>query len=269
MSELTFIGLGLSDQRSISLKGLDLTRGSDCVFAEFYTGLMPHLDLRELEELVGKPIQLLKRTDVEEHAQERILGRIQGKKGVLLVPGDPMMATTHIDLRLRAEKAGIKTRVIPGASIFSAVCAATGLQAYRFGRTVTIPYTKSQRPPESPYDHIKANLGSGLHTLVLLDIMAEMNYYMPIQEGLEYLLRVDLTRKEKVMDENRLIVGVARAGADDQTVKTGNIDELLRYDFGGPPHCLIVPSRLHFMEAEALQVLTGAKPESLKSYMST
>jgi diphthine synthase len=99
--------------------------------------------------------------------------------------------------------------------------------------------------------------------------MAEMNYYMPIQEGLEYLLRVDLTRKEKVMDENRLIVGVARAGADDQTVKTGNIDELLRYDFGGPPHCLIVPSRLHFMEAEALQVLTGAKPESLKSYMST
>lgn len=269
LSELAFIGLGLSNERSISLQGLDLARESDCVFAEFYTSLMPQLDLKELEELVGKPIELLKRTDVEEYAQQRILGKIRGKKAVLLVPGDPMMATTHIDLRLRAEKAGIKTRVIPGASIFSAVCAATGLQAYRFGRTVTVPHTESGRPPESPYDHIKTNLGNGLHTLTLLDIVAERNYYMPIREGLEYLLQIELSRKESVIHDNRIVVGVARAGASDETVRTGVINELLRYDFGGPPHCLVVPSKLHFMEAEALQVLTEAKPELLKPYMLT
>jgi len=35
-------------------------------------------------------------------------------------------------------------------------------------------------------------------------------------------------------------------------------------DFGGPLHCLIIPSDLHFMEAEALVVLGGA-PERILS----
>jgi diphthine synthase len=32
-------------------------------------------------------------------------------------------------------------------------------------------------------------------------------------------------------------------------------------DFGGPLHCLMIPSDLHFMEAEALVELAGAPKE--------
>ena len=126
MSHLTFVGLGLNDERGISLQGLNVAREADCVFAEFYTSLMPQLDIRNLERLTGKPILVLERSDVEEQAERMILEEIRGKKAAFLVPGDPMVATTHVDLRLRAEKAGIKTKVVPGASIFSGICALTG-----------------------------------------------------------------------------------------------------------------------------------------------
>jgi len=268
LSQLTFVGLGLNDERGISLRGLDLAREADCVFAEFYSSLMPQLDVRKLESLIGKPILLLKRSDVEENAQHAILDKMRGKKAAFLVPGDPMVATTHIDLRLRAERAGIKTKVIPGASIFSVICALTGLQAYKFGRTVTLPHIETGKLPESPYDHIKTNLDVGLHTLALLDIAAERNYYMTIREGLEYIRKVELRRKEHVVGDRGLLVGAARAGAEDAVVKAGTMSELLDYDFGGPPHSLVVPSRLHFMEAEALQTLAGANQEDIKSYVS-
>ena len=37
MDELAFIGLGLFDEKDITLKGLDAARDADIVFAEFYT----------------------------------------------------------------------------------------------------------------------------------------------------------------------------------------------------------------------------------------
>jgi len=269
LSHLTFVGLGLCDEHGMSIRGLNLAREVDCVFAEFYTSLMPQLEIRNLERLIGKPVLVLERGDVEERADHMIFEKVRGRKAAFLVPGDPMMATTHVDLRLRAEKAGIKTKVIPGVSIFSGVCALTGLQAYKFGRTVTLPYIDTGKLPESPYDHVKANLGIGLHTLVLLDLVAERNYYMTIKEGLEYIRKVEVQRGEHVVSERRLMVGVARAGADDATVKAGTMSELLAWDFGGPPHSLIVPSQLHFMEAEALKILAGASPEAVKGYVST
>jgi len=268
LSQLTIIGLGLNDERGLSLKGLDLAREADCVFAEFYTSLMPQLDVRNLEKLIGKPILLLERSDVEENAQHMILEKIGSKKAAFLVPGDPMLATTHIDLRLRAEKAGIKTKVIPGASIFSAVLALTGLRAYKFGRTVTLPRLETGKIPESPYDHIRTNLHVGLHTLALLDIAVERGYCMRVREGLEYIRKVELQRAEHIVGDSGLVVGVARAGADDAIVKAGTLSRLLYCDFGGPPHSLVIPSKLHFVEAEALKTLAGADPEDLKGYVS-
>ena len=268
MSQLIFIGLGLNDERGLSLKGLDLAREADCVFAEFYTSLMPQLDVRNLEKLIGKPMLVLKRSDVEENAQHTVLEKVRGKKAVFLVPGDPMSATTHIDLRLRAEKAGIRTKVIPGASIFSAILALTGLQAYKFGRTVTLPRLETGKIPESPYDHIRTNLHIGLHTLALLDIAVERCYCMPIREGLEYIRKVELQRAEHIIGDSGLVVGVARAGADNAVVKAGTLSRLLDYDFGGPPHSLVILSKLHFVEAESLETLAGANPEDLKGYVS-
>ena len=45
--------------------------------------------------------------------------------------------------------------------------------------------------------------------------------------------------------------------------KADSVLKMLDYDFGEPPHSIIFPGKLHFMEAEALVVLAGA-PEKVR-----
>ena len=87
----------------------------------------------------------------------------------LLVVGDPFGATTHCDLLARAKELGVTTNVVHNASIMNAV-GCCGLQLYRFGETVSIPFFSSTWRPDSFYDKLAANRRAGLHTLALLDI---------------------------------------------------------------------------------------------------
>jgi len=265
VGQLKFIGLGLHSELGISLRGLDEAKGADLVLAEFYTSLMPELSLERLERLLGKPVKVLSRPDVEEKAEQTVLSEAKTRTVAFLVPGDPMAATTHLDLRLRAEKAGIKTRIIHGASVTSAVSSVIGLQNYKFGRTVSIPIVEVGTLPESPYDFIKENLYRGLHTLVLLDIKAEEETYMTIPQALKQLLAIERKRRENITTNQTLAVGVARIGSEDMKIKAGRVGRLQSYDFGSPPHSIVIPGRLHFMEAEALQVLAGAERSDLEN----
>jgi len=264
VGQLKFIGLGLHSELGISLHGLDEAKGADLVVAEFYTSLMPGLSLKRLKSLLGKPVKVLSRSDVEEKAEQTVLNEAKTKTVAFLVPGDPMAATTHLALRLRAEKAGIKTRIVNGASVTSAVSSVIGLQNYKFGRTVTIPIVEAGTMPESPYDFVNENLNRGLHTLVLLDIKAEEKNYMTIPQALKQLLAIEEKRRENVVTNQTLAVGVARIGSEDMKIKAGRVERLQSYDFGGPPHSLVIPGKLHFMEAEALQILAGAERGDLE-----
>jgi diphthine synthase len=219
---------------------------------------MPGLDLANLRRLVGKDVQVFSRKEVEEHAEDLILSKARDKKVGFLVPGDPMVATTHVDLRLRAYKAGIKTRIIHAASVTSAAAGVTGLQSYKFGRTGTVPASWQGEFPESVYMGIKNNLGSGLHSLVLLEIDVERNMYVSVSMALKQLLDVSERRSENLIRPETLVVGVARIEAPDMIVKAGTLSEVIQTDFGGPPYALIFPGQLHFVEAEALHLLCGA-----------
>jgi len=261
--ELVFVGLGLHDERDISLRGLQMLKEADAVFAETYTSLMPKLSISKLEKLCKKDISVVSRHDLEEEDGKKILEAAKHGRTVLLVPGDPLIATTHIDLRIRAEKQGIKTRIIHGASIISAVIGLSGLQNYKYGRSVTIPFTDDILMVETPYKVLMENKRLGLHTLCFLDIKAEEKRYMTIQHGLEALLKMEGIKRKRVVTPETLAVGVARAGSDSPVVKADYVAELENYDFGPPPHSLIFPGRLHFVEAEALITLANA-PESVK-----
>lgn len=261
LGELIFVGLGLHDERDISLRGLEEMRDADTVFAEFYTSLMPGLSVRRLEELVGREVIAVSRRALEEEEGREILREARRGKTAFLVPGDPLIATTHVDLRIRAERAGIRTRVIHGASIISAVVGLSGLQNYKYGRSVTIPFSEEGFVSETPYGVIVENRERGLHTLCFLDIRAEEERYMTVKEGLEALLEVEKKRGRGVVTRESLVVGVARAGSGDATVKAGYVGELLDYEFGAPPHTLVFPGRLHFMEAEVLITLARAPKE--------
>ena len=127
MPSLSFIGLGLYNEKSISLQGLEIAKKSDIVLAELYTSYLPELSLGNLSDLLNKDVKILKRADLEENSKEKILKLALKKNVSLFVPGDPMVATTHVSLRLVAEKMGIRTKVINSSSIISAISGATGL----------------------------------------------------------------------------------------------------------------------------------------------
>jgi diphthine synthase len=262
LGELVFIGLGLHDEKGISLKGLEEAKRADKAFIELYTSLMPNLSIRNLENTIGKKLQKISRKQLEEDNGEVILDAAQKGKTVFLVPGDPFIATTHITLRLNAEKRGIRTHVIHGASIISAIIGLLGLHNYKFGKTVTIPFPRATLP-DTCYNVISQNKNLGLHTLCLLDINVEENRFLSIREGLESLLKVEGKKRERIVNMETLAVGIARAGSNHPTVKAGYVKELLKYDFGKPPYSLVFPGELHFMEVESLIVLAEA-PETLR-----
>jgi diphthine synthase len=250
---LTFIGLGLYDDKDISLKGLDEIRNCDKIFAEFYTAKLTGADIKEVEKTIGKPIKILTRAETEKG--DVILGSAKESSVIFLTCGDPMTATTHVDLRLRAIKMGIKTKVIHGSSIVTAVPGLLGLQNYKFGRTTTLAYPEKDYFPTSPYNVIKENKEMGLHTLILLDIRADNNRYMTANEGMDLLLKMEEKHKENLFNKESIVCVVARAGSSEPVTAAGTVKDLVDKDFGPPLHTLVVPGKLHFMEIEALQLL--------------
>jgi diphthine synthase len=261
VKELIFIGLGLQDENGISLHGLEEAKTADDIFIERYTSLMPGFSLKHLEQLTGKNIHEVTRPELEEENGAKIIKAAKEGKTVFLVPGDPFIATTHITLRIEAQKQNIKTCVIHGASIISAIIGLSGLHNYKFGKTVTIPFKENFS--ETPYNVITQNKQLGLHTLCLLDIKPEENRYLLVNEALKHLLEMETKKKQNTITPNTIAVGLARAGSDNPTLKADYIPKLAEFDFGAPPQSLIIPGNLHFMEAEALIFLADA-PKSIK-----
>ena len=259
MNELVFIGLGLNDEKGITVKGLEETKTADQVFMEQYTNLMVDFSLQRFEALCGKKIQVVSRHALEEENGKVILEAAKVGKAVFLVPGDPFIATTHVTLRIDAEKQGIKTRIIHGTSIMSAIVSLSGLHNYKFGKTVTVPFPENFS--ETPYNVIAQNKKAGLHTLCLLDLKANENLFLSINQAVKMLLEVEGKKKLGVITSDTVAVGIARAGSDNPTLKADFVKDLTRFDFGAPPYSLIFPGELHFMEVDSLIAFAGAPME--------
>ena len=247
---LTFIGLGLYDKTDISEKGLARIRSADYVFLETYTSRLMGTSIEELSEYYGKPVQPVGRDDVEQHPDE-ILTKAGREHVVFLCAGDPMVSTTHADLRMRAASRGIKTAIIHAASISSAVCGLSGLQNYRFGKSCSVPFPQKNWFPRTSIEVIAQNLPLRLHTLVYLDIQDER--FMTVPEAITLLETMAEERKIHLP----LYVGIARAGSDDPLVRAGSAGALKSVNFGAPLHILIVPAELHDMERSYLEMFAG------------
>jgi diphthine synthase len=174
-----------------------------------------------------------------------------------------MIATTHIDLRLRAEKLGIPCSIIHASSISSAITGTTGLQNYKFGRTVTLPLVKDNNIPESPYEYVYENYKRGLHTLILLDLHVETDEFLRIPEALDVLRRLEVQNRRNLFSDQRIMLAAARIGSPTMVIKGGPLHTLYEYRYGDPPYSLVLPGKLHFMEKEALHILFNIDLEFL------
>ncbi|MDA1196465.1 MAG: diphthine synthase [Nanoarchaeota archaeon] len=239
---LTIIGLGLGNEKDITVLGLEAVKTANVIYLETYTSFLTDATTKDLEKFYKKKIIEADRNIVENEAESTILKDAKTKKVAFLVVGDALSATTHKDLKQRAEELKIKVQVIPNNSIFTAI-AITGLDLYKFGRTTTIPF--ENKNITSPYDVIKNNLKNNLHTLVLLDLDVENKKTMTFAQGLTYLLKLGLK-------STQLAVGCAQLGSKKPIIKVAAANKLKNQTINKYPQCLIIPTNLHFMEEEAL-----------------
>jgi len=248
---LTLIGLGLSDEYDLTLRGIDAAKKSDKVYCELYTGKWGG-SIENLQKIVGQQIFLLKRPDLEEESA-RILNEAREKSVVIFIQGDPMVATTHTSLLVEARKLGIETRVIHNSSIFSAV-AATGLHVYKFGATVTIPFLEKTggRIPKSVYDVIAENKKRGLHTLCLLDISADARVFMNPTQAVDLILAMERNFGEGVIEPYQRIVVLCKAGHSPE-IFYDEIDAFQTGMVSATPAAVVIPGKMHFTEEEFLK----------------
>ena len=267
---LKFVGLGLWDERSVTVEGSEALRGADRAFAEFYTSRLVGTSLADLEAYHDATVEVRDRAGVEQHP-EPILDAAAASDVVFLTAGDTMISTTHVDLRMRAHERGIETRVIHGTTAEAAASSLTGLQNYRFGKATTLPFPYvhgGDDVPGSVLDTIAENRERGLHTLVFLDIKVEgsstdrRNAERATDEReLEEFMSADYAAELLSEDlPETLAVAVCRAGSPDPLVAADGLGALAERSFGDPLHLLVVPGDLHLLEADALRELAGAPP---------
>ena len=261
---LYLIGIGLSDEQDITIKGLEAIKNAEKVYLEYYTSRL-QVEPSKLEALYGKKLIVCNRELVEQRAEDTILADAQHHDVAFLVIGDVMSATTHSDLILRAKEKKIPVVVINNTSIMNAV-GNTGLELYKFGKTTSIVFPQKNYAPETCYDIIIQNQSIGAHTLCLLDIHADAGpeqqaKCMTLNEGLQILLDIEKKRKENVLSENTLVLGCARMGAGaHQLIKAGTLRDLLTVNFGKTPHCIVIPAKtLHFKEEEMVGLWRSSK----------
>lgn len=268
---LHLIGLGLGDERDVTLRGLDLIRSAGTVYLEAYTSILG-VSSSSLEKLYARPVVVADREFVEERAEEMLSDAETLPGGAaFLVVGDPFGATTHTDLWLRARERGIRVNVVHNASIVNAV-AETGLQLYLFGQAISLCFWTETDRPSSYYPKLVQNRKNGLHTLCLLDIKVkepsleslargrkvyEPPRYMTVSQAVGQLLEIDRTLSIGELTEDSMAVGVARIGQPDQLIVYATLGHLRHADFGAPLHSLVIPAReLHFHEEEVLACFT-------------
>ena len=242
---LYLVGLGIWDEGDISPKGIETCRKCSRVYAEFYTSAWGG-NIKKLEKIIRKPIKVLGRHDLEERSL-RLVREAKTKDIAILVPGDPLSATTHSSLMDGAMKTKVRVEVIHSSSVFTSV-AETGLSLYNFGKTVTVVAPSKGYKPESFYDTIRENMSKGMHSLILLDIR------MSVQEGLKVLMDIERKRRQKVLMPRRKIVVASSMGSSRKIISYGTVLELSEGDFP-PPAVIIIPGKINFFEKEFLEKL--------------
>jgi diphthine synthase len=256
---LYFIGFGLD--QSPTLRALKILKECDKIYYESYTSpLVNESVLSDLSAQLGNSkVENVKREFVEDG--RKILEVAQDSTISLVCSGDPMVATTHQELRTRAIKQGIQTKVIHGSSVLSAVGGELGLHSYNFGRIVTLTKEPMQY---TAYDTVFRNLLTGLHTIMLLEWDESKEFFLEPNLAIKSLLEAEKDLRSEILAEDTLLLVVSRMGTEKMGTVATDFKKISALDLGEPPHVLVIPGKLHFTEREAMAAIFNRIPESFR-----
>lgn len=246
------IGLGLKPEQ-ITLEALNAIRKCSELYFDSYTSCFSEGTIAQLEEITGRKIVCLGREEIEERFTEKLKEAVD-KNIALLVVGNPLFATTHLQLLIDCADMCVPYTFIPGVSLTNYI-GLTGLSAYRFGETVSIVMPEPNYAPESFYDKIVRNYKNSMHTLCLIDI--KNGKPASVRHALQRLVEIEQARGGKII-KDALIIIISGLGSGKQNIAAGKVSELMQKQFSIPAS-LIVCSKLSEKEKEALRILYKVK----------
>jgi diphthine synthase len=235
---LYIVGLGLNVD-GISSYALEIVKTCKKVYLESYTVEFPY-SIGELQAKLDKKVEQVDREFVESF---KIIDEAEKKDVALLVYGSPLFATTHISLIQEAKASGIRYKVIYNASVFDAI-GETGLQLYKFGKIASMPAWKKSYEPDSFMDIVKENESINAHTLILVDIGLGFD---------DALGQLERAAKNKEIKLKKLLVCQA-LGTKHRKILYREVSELKRFSKIIAPYCFIIPSKMHFVEKEMVEM---------------
>ncbi len=256
---LWLIGLGPGNLDYMSKAAIDVGKACSHRFLEGYTAILPSDQEVRLESFIGNWERIM-RPQVEN--PKELLKLAKEVPVALLIVGDPMQATTHVDLEARCDESGINFNVIPGITATALAVSLSGLQSYRFGRQVTIPYSYGNYLPSSPLEMIYRNYENNLHTLVLLDLdptgmgvekptpMSPIDAFRILQKMEEKMEEVGNNLSPQVKDLDGVLL--TDISLDSQKIIAGNLSEITECNDGWI-HCLIIPTKMNQNEIDAFE----------------
>ena len=273
---LLLVGMGMGRLEGMTHEALQAASAAEHRRYEAYTALWPDEELERLEARIGA-IQRVMRPEVEE--PDELLALASTSLVALLVVGDPLQATTHVDLQLRAAEAGVECRVFHGLSITTLVTGAVGLSNYKFGRQTTLTYPYGGWIATSPLEVVAVNWAQNLHTLALLDLdptgqgTGEQQPMTPADAAnamrLMWTKLSDAEPREEVADtaqrskhamieefldraiDDVRVVLCSDMGTPDQALVTTTMGKL-GHEKGGRLNCLVFPAGTGEIEEKAL-----------------
>jgi diphthine synthase len=245
------IGIGLKPEH-ITLEAISAIKECDEIYLEKYTSQYTQGENSKLEEIIDKKIVLINREEVEINFGNKIK-ESKNKNIALLIFGNALTATTHIQLLIDAKNSKIDYKVIPGISVTNTI-AQSGLDEYKFGRTITICYHLPNFEPESFYDQILANQKLGLHTLCLLDIKKDQKneMMMNVNEAIAILEKIKTKRNDKINFEYLALIGMTNTKqkiifGKEKINKCPQVNKIF-------PQSLIIPGKMNEKEIESIKL---------------
>jgi len=252
---LWFVGTGINGHRGLSLAAVDVLKKCDTIYVERFTSALSDSDLEGLSSILGMEVRPVQRWFVEDGRE--ILDAARTREVALVTYGDPLIATTHSELRSRAARSSVKTAVLHAASGIASIMGETGLHVYKFGRMVTM--MSEPQSALSVYNTIFENLLAGSHTLILTEYShdeSSESFFLDPALVFKMLLDVEHDQKYQIFSDGTFAVVASRVGMADQKITSGKVGSLGKIDFGAGPHSVIVTGSLHFTETEAIAAMT-------------
>jgi len=253
---LCLVGAGIYDTVEMS-NSIKVLNSCNRIYLERFTSPISDNFISILKSTLGpeKKIEIVKRWFVEDGRQ--ILDESKTLNVGLVSYGDPTIATTFTELRIRAMKNNIEVKVVHAASGITSLVGECGLQVYKIGKLVTM--MEEKQSAISVYSTIFSNLNLNCHTIILTEYRQDEDgseFFLKPNYVMSKLLEIEKDITYEIVSEDSFLIVVSRIGTDHQKIVSGKIKSLIDLEYGRGQHSIIFPAKFHFTEEEAIMNLT-------------